>query len=108
MQHTISNHGVRKFWIYWTLHLLTWNYMEHLGNFDYFFGHKSMDISPTLQLTLMTFPLFLQMREEIGIQLMKLEDFMEYSRYLQNPSQAIQAKLTQRQRKFELFNPSQA
>ena len=28
----ISNHGVRKFWIYWTLYLLTlWNYMEPLG-----------------------------------------------------------------------------
>ena len=35
---SILNHGVRKFWIYWTLHLLTWNYMEHLGNFDYFLG----------------------------------------------------------------------
>ena len=35
----ILNHGVRKFWIYWTLHLLTlWTYMEHLGNFDYFLG----------------------------------------------------------------------
>ena len=37
--HTISIHGVRKFQINWTLCLLTtWNYMEHLGNFDYFLG----------------------------------------------------------------------
>ena len=31
-QNIISNHGVRKCWIYWTLRLLTlWNYMELLG-----------------------------------------------------------------------------
>ena len=37
VRNSILNHGVRKIWIYWTLHLLTlWNYMEHLGNFDYF------------------------------------------------------------------------
>ena len=42
-------------------------------------------------------------------QLVKLVDFMEYSRYFQiYPSQGTQAMLTQRQRKFELFNPSQA
>ena len=33
-----------------------------------------MNISPTLQLTFGKFPLFLQTREEIGGQLMKLED----------------------------------
>ena len=33
-----------------------------------------MDISPTLQLTFGKFPLFLQTREEIGGQLMKLVD----------------------------------
>ena len=43
-----------------------------------------MDISPTLQLTFGKFPLFLQTREEIGGQLTKLVDFMEYSRYLQD------------------------
>ena len=47
-----------------------------------------MDLKPTLQLTFIKFPLFFQMREEIGGQLMKLEDIMEYSRYFQNPSQA--------------------
>ena len=31
----ISNHGVREFWIYWTLCLLTlWNYMEHFLTLD--------------------------------------------------------------------------
>ena len=39
----ILNHGVRKFWIYWTLCLLTWNYMEHLGNFNYFLGLCNLD-----------------------------------------------------------------
>ena len=70
-----------------------------------------MNSSPTLQLTFGKFPLFLQTREEIGGQLMKLVDFIEYSRYFQEiyPSQGTQAMLTQRQRKFELFfNPSQA
>ena len=43
-----------------------------------------MNISPTLQLTVGKFPLFLQTREEIGGQLMKLVDFMEYSRYFQD------------------------
>ena len=75
MQHTISNHGVGKFWIYWTLHLLTWNYTEHLGNLIISLVCAfQMDISPTLQLTFRKFPLFLQTREEIGGQLMKLED----------------------------------
>ena len=38
---------------------------------------------------------------------MRLVDFREYSRYFQEiyPSQGTQAMLTQRQRKFELFNP---
>ena len=76
--------------------VILWNYME------LFF---SLDVSP----------LFLQTREEISEQfeqLVKLVDFMEYSRYFQDlpyPSQGTQAMLTQRQRKFELFfNPSQA
>ena len=54
---------------------------------------------------------FLQSRKENNTrQLVKLVDFMEYSRYFQEiyPSQGTQAMLTQRQRKFELFNPSQA
>ena len=38
----------------------------------------------------------------------EISGFVEYFRYFQNPSQATQAMLTQRQRKFELFNPSQA
>ena len=52
---------------------------------------------------------FFQTRKDNG-QLVKLVDFMEYSRYFQKiyPSQGTQAMLTQRQRKFELFNPSQA
>ena len=46
-------------------------------------------------------PLFLQMREEIGGQLVKLVDFMEYSRYFQEiyPSQGTQAMLTQETKK---------
>ena len=67
-----------------------------------------MGISPTLQLTFRKFPLFLQMGEEIGGQLMKLVDLWNIPDISRNPSQATQAKLTQRQRKFELFNPSQA
>ena len=46
------------------------------------------------------------MREEIGGQMMKLEDSMEYSRYFQKPKPSYPSQ--ERQRKFELFNPSQA
>ena len=41
---------------------------------------------------------------EISEQLVKLVEFIEYYRYFQG----TQAMLTQRQRKFELFNPSHA
>ena len=107
-QHTISNNGVRKFWIYWTLYLLTWNHMKHLGNFDYFLGFCIFDGH---------FTNFATNFWEISIissnkggnrwTIDEVRGFMEYSRYFQNPSQATQATLTQRQRKFELFNPSQ-
>ena len=46
--------------------------MEHLGNFDYFLDLCTNGPFPTLQLTFMKFPLFLQMREEIGGQLTKI------------------------------------
>ena len=90
----ISNHGVRKSWIYWTLCLLS--YLELHGTFPWMFLHY-----------------FLQMREEISEkfeQLVKSVDFMEYSGYFQEiyPSQGTQAMLTWRQGKFELFNPSHA
>ena len=60
-----------------------------------------MNISTALQLTFRKFPLFLQTKEEIGGQLMKLVDFMEYSRYFQEiyPSQGTQAMLTQETKK---------
>ena len=66
----ISNHGVRKFWIYWTLCLLSclWNYMEHF-------------------LVLDASPLFLSNKGGNWWtieQLVKLVDFMEYSRYFQD------------------------
>ena len=68
-QHTISNHGVRKFWIYWTLHLLTVELHGHIWEILIISLVCAfwMNISPTFW----KFPSFLQTREEIGGQLLK-------------------------------------
>ena len=89
----LSNHGVRKFWIYWTLLLnhLDLNYQIYLG--------LSYNLDGNLDKWHSLFFSFKQGR--------KIVDFMEYSRYFQTFPET-QAMLTQRQRKFELFNPSQA
>ena len=63
--------------------------MEHLGNFDYFLGLRILDGPLTNFATnFQEISIISSMREEIGGQLMKSEDYMEYSRYFWNPSQA--------------------
>ena len=96
----ISNHSVRKFWIYWTFCLLSCLY----------------GITWNIWGILIISPLFLQTREKISeqfAQLVKLVDFMEYSRYFQEiyPSQGTKAMLTQETKKVWTLlqpKPSQA
>ena len=89
----ISNHGVRKSWIYWTLCLLTtWNYMEHfLGCFSIISSNKGGN-----KWTIWTIG-------ETG----QLVDFMEYSRYFQEiyQSQGTKAMLTQETKKVWTLQP---
>ena len=100
---TILNHGVRKFWIYWTLRLLTlWNYMEHLGNFTYFLDLCISDGPLTNFAT--NFHEISIISSNKGGNRWTIDRF--YGIFQIFPE--TQAMLTQRQRKFELFNPSQA
>ena len=53
-------------------------------------------------------PLFLQMREEIGGQLVKLVDFMEYSRYFQDLPKPRYPRHTNSRDKESLNSSTQA
>ena len=87
--------------------------MEHLGNFDYFLrlcildGHFTNFVTNFHKISIISSNkggnrwTIDEIRGFYGI----FQIFPDISR---NLSQATQAKLTQRQRKFELFNPSQA
>ena len=62
-----------------------------------------------LQYISQTFQYFLQMREEIGGHRWTIHETVGFLWNMPDISRgSTQAKLTQRQRKFELFNPSQA
>ena len=84
--------------------------MEHLGNFNYFLGLCILDGHFTNFVT--NFHEISIISSNEGGNRWTIDEirgfygvFPDISR---NPSQATQANLTQRQRKFELFNPSQA
>ena len=87
----ISNHGVRKFWIYWTLHLLRRNSWKLGLPVDYHNYHRLSKYFDSDKRTAF-------FSNKGG----KLVDFMEYSRYFQDllyPSQGTQAMLTQETKK---------
>ena len=62
----------------------------------------------TWNISLDTYPLFIQMREEIIRQLVKLVDFMEYSRYFQDLSKPRYPSHTNSRDKESLNSSTQA
>ena len=102
----MSNHGVRKFWIYWTLCLLSY-FVELHGTLFSVNYQIYQGLSIHLDGNSDKRDFFFKQGREIGELSGFLWNIPDISRIY--PSQGTQAMLTQRQRKFELFyNPSQA
>ena len=83
--------------------------MEHLGNFTYFLDLCIPD-GPLTNFATNFHEISIISSNEGGNRwtIDEIRGFMEYSSYFQNPSQATQATLTQRQRKFILNSSTQA
>ena len=89
--------------------LTLWNYKEHLGNFTYFLGLCITDRHLlTFSVPFSKFPLFLLTEGANRWTIVKNPLFQILWNIPDISRGSTQATLSQRQRKFELFNPSQA
>ena len=101
LNNTVSNHSVRKFWIYWTLCLLSC-FMELCGTL------RNLDSQWIIRFTNASLYTLRVILITVTFSSNKGGKLVEYSRYFQDllyPSQGTQTMLTQVTKKFWTLQP---